>query len=104
MRTIPMRVVRPGINLREHIPIPGDSDGRLPYSADLLEAFLGQRRACRMNLKSERGPDGPHKLPYNEQSRCVVKGQRLDGGACTVVLIRDRAKRACACYPLRAPG
>jgi hypothetical protein len=57
-----------------------------------------------MNLKSEPDPDGPHKLPYNEQSRCVVKGQRLDGGACTVVLIRDRAKRAWVLYPHGVAG
>ncbi len=44
-------------------------------------------------------PDGPHQLPYDEQSRCVVWGERLDGGACTVVLIRDRAKRGWVFYP-----
>lgn len=49
-------------------------------------------------------PDGPHQLPYGEQSRCVVMGQRLNGGACTVILIRDPAKRAWVFYPHGAAG
>lgn len=49
-------------------------------------------------------PDGPHQLPYNEQNRCTVKGQRLNGGACTVILIRDRAQRAWVFYPHGVAG
>ncbi len=49
-------------------------------------------------------PEGPHKLPYDLQSRCVVQGRRLDGDACTLVLIRDRAKRAWVFYPHGAAG
>ena len=49
-------------------------------------------------------PDGPHKLPHELQDRCVVTGRRLDGDACTVVLIRDRAKRAWVFYPHGAAG
>ena len=55
-----------------------------------------------MKSTSSQDPDGPHQLPYDEQSRCVVWGERLDGGACTVVLIRDRAKRGWVFYPHRA--
>ena len=45
-------------------------------------------------------PDGPHRLPYGEQERCVVKGLRIDGsGACSVVVIRDRRRRGWVLYP-----
>lgn len=49
-------------------------------------------------------PDGPHQLPYSEQNRCSVAGRRLDGGMCTVILIRDRAQRAWVFYPHGATG
>jgi hypothetical protein len=49
-------------------------------------------------------PDGPHKLPYGQQSRCVVAGHLLDGDACTLILIRDRAKRAWVLYPHGVAG
>lgn len=45
-------------------------------------------------------PDGPHRLPYGEQERCVVKGLRIDGGGdCSVVVIRDRRRRGWVLYP-----
>lgn len=49
-------------------------------------------------------PEGPHSLPPDQQSRCVVQGRRLDGDVCTLVLIRDRAKRAWVLYPHGAAG
>ncbi|MCA1702826.1 MAG: hypothetical protein LC808_05965 [Actinobacteria bacterium] len=48
--------------------------------------------------------DGPHMLPHDQQNRCVVKGRRLDGDTCTVILIRDRAKGAWVLYPHGAAG
>ena len=45
-------------------------------------------------------PGGPHRLPYGEQERCVVKGLRIDGsGDCSVVVIRDRRRRGWVLYP-----
>ena len=45
-------------------------------------------------------PDGPHRLPYGEQERCVVRGLRIDGnGDCHVVIIRDRRRRGWVLYP-----
>jgi len=45
-------------------------------------------------------PDGPHRLPYGEQERCVVKGLRIDGsGDCSVVVIWDRRRRGWVLYP-----
>ena len=52
-----------------------------------------------MKATPPQNPDGPPQLPYSEQSRCTVKGQRLDGGTCTVILIRDRTHRAWVFYP-----
>lgn len=43
-------------------------------------------------------------LPHDQQSRSVVKGHRLDGGQCTLILIQDRAKRAWVLYPHGAAG
>lgn len=57
-----------------------------------------------MTSMPEQDPDGPHKLPHELQNRCVVTGRRLDGDTCTVVLIRDRAKRAWVFYPHGAAG
>jgi len=45
-------------------------------------------------------PDGPHRLPYGEQERCVVRGPHIDGsGDCHVVIIRDRRRRGWVLYP-----
>ena len=44
--------------------------------------------------------DGPHRLPYGEQERCAVEGNRIDGsGQCTVVAIRDRRRHGWVLYP-----
>lgn len=45
-------------------------------------------------------PGGPHHLPYGEQERCAVEGQRIDGsGQCTMIAIRDRHRRGWVLYP-----
>ncbi len=45
-------------------------------------------------------PEGPHQLPYGEQERCTVEGQRIDGsGVCTVIAIRDQRQRGWVLYP-----
>jgi hypothetical protein len=50
--------------------------------------------------KEASDPDGPHRLPYDDQERCAVEGRRIDGsGACTVIAIRDRRRQGWVIYP-----